>query len=251
MADGPAVRERMRALLDGGPASPLPVDPVTGTPDPAYIDRIKAAMRDAAEAGEYRLATGLQDLLFAVEPKPPLSLEEAVGGTTPEEKGAFFVKHGCIVVPRLFEGERLARLQRTWGTAQASAQAQWEQALPHGIPPSPLDGIYFENQQELNTRFPALGNAGFGRKWFDIPVRDFCDEATRADGDPSLLDLLDPPPLMETLDAILGGDNIRCIHIQPRTVPPEDEGGYTSWHRVRLPSVSRCFRFPALLMVEC
>ena len=40
---------------------------------------------------------------------------------------------------------------------------------------------------------------------------------------------------METLDAILGGDNIRCIHIQPRTVPPEDEGGYTSWHRVRLP----------------
>ena len=83
---------------------------------------------------------------------------------------------------------------------------------------------------------------------FAVPV---CDEAARPDGDPSLLDLLDPPPLMETLDAILGGDNIRCIHIQPRTVPPEDEGGYTSWHRVRLPSASRCFRFPALLMVEC
>ncbi len=46
-----------------------------------------------------------------------------------------------------------------------------------------------------------------------------------------MLDLLDPPPLMEVLGAICGGDSIRCIHIQPRTVPPEDEGGYTSWHR--------------------
>ena len=51
------------------------------------------------------------------------------------------------------------------GADADSAQAVWEEALPHGIPPSPLDGIYFENQQELNTRFPALGNAGFGRKW--------------------------------------------------------------------------------------
>jgi ectoine hydroxylase-related dioxygenase (phytanoyl-CoA dioxygenase family) len=62
-------------------------------------------------------------------------------------------------------------------------------------------------------------------------VADFYREAARADGDDSLLQLIDPPPLLEVIGAICGGDDLRCIHIQPRTVPPEDEGGYTSWHR--------------------
>ena len=264
IAEGPAVRERMRKLLDGGPDSPLPVDD-DGVPDPAYLARLRSAMDDAARAGDFRLATGLQDLLFAVEPRPPLTLEEAVGGVTLEEKAAFFVKHGCIVVPRLFEDGHLARLQRTWSTAQSAARAQWEEAKSFGVLPQPLDGIYFANQRELNIKFPALGGAGFGRKWcanltvqrlhphtllagtggsivqlspihagvsrFDIPATDFYAEAASAGGDPALLDLLDPPKLMEVLEAICGGTNIRCIHIQPRTVPPEDEGGYTSWHR--------------------
>ena len=64
-------------------------------------------MHTAAAAGDYRLATGFQDFLFAVEPKS-MSLEEATGGTTLAEKAAFFVKHGCIVVPQVFEGDRLA-----------------------------------------------------------------------------------------------------------------------------------------------
>ena len=230
--EGPNVRENVRRLLDGGGDSPLPVDLVTGAPDPSYIARIKVEMHAAAATADYRLATCLQDLLFAVEPKP-MSLEQAVGGTTLEEKAAFFVKHGCIVVPRIFEGERLARLQRTWGAAQASARRQWDEAIQFGVLPQPLDGIAFANQQELNKKFPNLGGAGFGRKWFDIPVADFYREASQADGDDSLLHLIDPPPLLEVLGAICGGEaaDLRCIHIQPRTVPPEDEGGYTSWHR--------------------
>lgn len=168
--EGEVVRERMRELLDGGANSPLPVDPETGVPDAAYIERLKNAMEAAAAAGEFRLATGFQDLLFAVEPKPPLTLDEAVGGETLQEKAAFFVKHGCIVVPRLFEGEHLARLQRTWKTAQTAARAQWEEAKAFGVLPQPLDGIYFANQDALNKQFPAIGRAGFGRKWCEVVV---------------------------------------------------------------------------------
>ena len=100
-------------------------------------------------------------------------------------------------------------------------------------PPISLDGIYYANQAELNTQFPDIGSAGFGRKWFDIPRKDFWKEAEQADGDDSLLGLVNPPKLMEVLDAICGGagDEVRCVGIQPRTVPPDGEGGYTAWHR--------------------
>ena len=41
--------------------------------------------------------------------------------------------------------------------------------------------------------------------------------------------MVDPPKLMAVLDKIVGEDAI-LAGMQPRTVPPEDEGGYTSWH---------------------
>jgi hypothetical protein len=242
--EGRSVSDAMRRLLDGGVGHPLPVDPVTGLPDAAYIARIRASMLAAGASGDYRLATALQDLLFAVEPRPLPSLEAAVGGTTAAEKASFFVRHGCIVVPRVFEGERLRRLQRTWASAQSSARAQWEEAKAFGVLPRPLDGIAFANQQELNARFPRLGGGGFGRKWFDIPYEDFYHEATLPNGDDSLLDLIDPPSLMEVLRAVCGGDDIRCVHIQPRTVPPDDEGGYTSWHRDMQDVNSMAVSFP-------
>ena len=56
------------------------------------------------------------------------SSEECIGGETAESKAAFFVQHGCIVVPRLFEGEHLARLQRVWRKAGEAARVQWEAA---------------------------------------------------------------------------------------------------------------------------
>ena len=135
MADGPAVRERIRELLDGGADTPLRVD-AAGAPDPAHLARLRAAMDAAAAAGDFRLATGLQDFLFAgvahwfpsqafpiqtessrlslcaaVEPKPSLTLEQAVGGETLVEKGDFFFNLGCFVVARLFDYQHLARLQ--------------------------------------------------------------------------------------------------------------------------------------------
>eukprot|EP01052_Picozoa_sp_SAG31_P022028 SAG31_NODE_1733_length_7417_cov_1.994397_5_plen_151_part_00 len=88
--EGIEVRSRMLELMDGT----LPVDPMTGIPDPAPLIRLRSAMADAAAAGQYKLALGLNQLLFAVEPRPPVSLEECVGGNTMAEKAAFFDKHG-------------------------------------------------------------------------------------------------------------------------------------------------------------
>ena len=45
-----------------------------------------------------------------------------------------------------------------------------------------------------------------------------------------LLDLLDPPPLLEVLGHIIGPE-LRLCGVQSRTVIPESDGGYTSWHR--------------------
>ena len=224
-SDSDELREALRAFL------PIPVD-ADGRPDPAALAAMRQAMHNAAVRQEYRLATGFSDLLFVAEPRPvPLTLEDCVGGETAEEKARFFARHGVILVPRVFQGEHLARLQRVWRVARESARAQWEAAKLHGVLPSPMDGIYFANQADLNKQFPDLGAAGFGRRWFDIPRPDFYAEAIRPDGDGVILDLIDPPELLEVLGAITGGPDVRCIGIQPRVVPPEDEGGYTAWHR--------------------
>ena len=50
-------------------------------------------------------------------------------------------------------------------TELARAREQWEEAKAFGILPKPMDGIYFENQTQLNQKFPHIGQAGFGRKW--------------------------------------------------------------------------------------
>ena len=69
-----------------------------------------------------------------------------------------------------------------------------------------------------------------GRLFFDIPVDDFFQEGLQPGGDPVLLELVDPPKLMAVLDKIIGPD-LALAGVQPRTVPPETEGGYTTWHR--------------------
>ena len=60
--------------------------------------------------------------------------------------------------------------------------------------------------------------------------------------DSFFLDLLDNEKTTELLAQLIGegsgsyiyssADNIQVAHIQARTVPPERDGGYTSWHRV-------------------
>ena len=105
------------------------------------------------------------------------------------------------------------------------ATAMWAQAKSMGIGGQ---GLYFENQQDIGAALPGFAH---GRLFFDIPVEQhFFAEAEQDDGDPILLDLIDPPKLVAVLHRIIGKDVVLC-GMQPRTVPPEREGGYTSWVR--------------------
>ena len=127
---------------------------------------------------------------------------------------------------QLFDPESLARIQAAWHRAQAPTRALWEDAksLSEGA-----EGIYFANQAEV-SRDPRFRNFPHGRLFFDIPVEEyFFAEALTPGGDPILLDMIDPPKLMAVLERIIG-DDVIMVGMQPRTVPPEDEGGYTTWH---------------------
>ena len=225
---------------------PLAVHERTGAILPLEVEKLRQRQRHAAEQGDYQAAMLLQDLLFSVEPRPQLTLEECAPPTL-EGKRDFFLRHGFVVVPAVLQGEQLARVQGAWARAQAPSRALWEEAKQVGVLPEPLDGIYFENLNPYRRPYaPELekfSKLPHGRKFFDFPHEEFFREAA-AGGDAALLDLIDPPALVETLcavcgatpveteEAVVGADMpLRCIGIQPRTVPPDGEGGYTTWHR--------------------
>ena len=94
-----------------------------------------------------------------MEPKPALSLEDCEGGEILEEKARLFDRCGCIVVPRLFEGEALDCLQRAWRVVPAvgGGQGGWRVSRADGR-------LYFEHQAELTARCTDIGGTGFGRK---------------------------------------------------------------------------------------
>ena len=91
----------------------------------------------------------------------------------------------------------------------------------------PPSGLYYKNLPPGHDveRFKKLPH---GRLFFDIPVDDFFSEACQEDGDPVLLDLIAPEKLVPVLEKIVGPE-VRLVGVQARTVPPESEGGYTSW----------------------
>ena len=208
-------------------------------------------MRESAEAGDYRRAVALQDALAVAEPKPLLPTS-ACAPPTPEACFDFFAENGFVVVEQLFEPEQLQRLQASWRRAQAPARALWHEAKAFGEgqwegngatspllrrPPHlcalvltaqpPPSGLYYKNLPPGHDveRFKKLPH---GRLFFDIPVDDFFSEACQEDGDPVLLDLIAPEKLVPVLEKIVGPE-VRLVGVQPRTVPPESEGGYTSW----------------------
>ena len=82
----------------------VPVD-ANGLPDPAVLARLRAAMKQAAADGEYRLAASLDDLLAVVEPRESLlPVDENSSFIQPEEQTldeqrAFFLEHGVRSAP--------------------------------------------------------------------------------------------------------------------------------------------------------
>eukprot|EP01043_Picozoa_sp_COSAG02_P051109 COSAG02_NODE_5339_length_4421_cov_1.716104_5_plen_293_part_00 len=227
---------------------PLTVDKSTGVTLPREIEKLRARQRQAVAVGDYQAALLLEDLLFSVEPRPALTLEDCAPSTL-EAKREFFLRNGFVVVPAALQGEVLMRVQQSWARAQAPSRQLWEEAKQVGELPEPLDGIYFKNlnpyQRPYAPELERFAKLPHGRKFFDFPHEEFFREAA-AGGDPALLDLVDPPSLVETLCAVCAADHVetddmalnakpsmplRCIGIQPRTVPPDGEGGYTTWHR--------------------
>ena len=197
------------------------------------ISSLSAAVRAAADAGDYRRAAALQDVLAVAQPRPLLSVDDCAP-PEPDDAAAFFVENGFVVVKQLFDAPLLARMQQAWRRAAAPARALWDQARAMGE--GEQGGLNFSNQAEIIEQL-GLGGLPFGRRYFDIPVKPgaaFGPEglffAEALDGDPALLELLAPPKLMAVLRRIVGED-VALVGVQPRTVPPEDEGGYTSWVR--------------------
>ena len=99
---GSDVPGAITALL--GNEQRVPVDG-NGIPDPAVLARLRAAMKQAAVDGEYRLAAALDDLLAVVEPRESLlPVDEISSFIQPEEQTldeqrAFFLEHGVRSAP--------------------------------------------------------------------------------------------------------------------------------------------------------
>ena len=58
---------------------------------------VRSAIADATQSRQYRMAAALSDLLYVVEPKPPLSVDECAP-SDPDAAAAFFVENGFVCV---------------------------------------------------------------------------------------------------------------------------------------------------------
>ena len=182
-------------------------------PPPPELQRVRNALAAAVGAQDFRLASSLQDLLHVAEPKPPLTLD-ACCPESPDECLAFFLREGFVCVRNLFDSQQMKRMQAHWRRAQAPTQTLWDEAK---LVAGNFIGEDFKPQ-------PRFAHFPHGRLWFDLPLQDFFGA-----GDP-MLDLIDPPRLLSVLEKVVGSD-VRLLTVQPRTVPPETNQGYTGWHR--------------------
>ena len=178
-------------------------------PAPTELQRIRDCIQDAADAGNFRLAASLQDLLFVAEPKPPLTLE-ACSPESPDECLEFFLREGFVCIRNLFSATEIQRMQSQWRQAQSPTRALWDDAKL-------VAGNFIGEDFKPEPRFAHFPH---GRLWFDIPLEDFFAGATDPSGDPIMLDLIDAPRLMTVLEKVIGPD-VRLLTVQPRTVPPE------------------------------
>ena len=218
-------RRRLRALSAHvcGTSAEAALLPLRVGPDfhplPSELARVHAALDDAAVSRDFRRGAALQDLLHVVEPKAPLTVDECCPDT-PEECLNFFLREGFVCVRELFPPDALRGMQAQWRRAQAPIRALWEEAK--------LTAGNFIGEDF--TPEPRFAHIPHGRLWFDLPLPTLFGDAD--DGPGEMLDVIDPPRLVPVLEEIVGPD-VQLVGIQPRTVPPEQNQGYTSWHRVR------------------
>jgi hypothetical protein len=232
------------------PLLPLPLTSA-GVP-PATLADLRRRQLLAAEAEDYHAAAALKQLARTLgsRSRPPPRLP---AGASAQERARYMFEHGFLVIEDAFSGDQLRRLQAAWKRVQQPLVTRWRLAKAAGVG---SDGRHhFANGEELMQRFGINPT----RLFIDVPikgvppghvvaplvdgatgkpvpeVRTFFSEAMEPDGDPVLLDLIDPPALVPVLRAYLG-EGVKLCGVQPRTYASDHDldphaRGYTTWHR--------------------
>lgn len=225
-------------------AAPLPL-PLTSDGVPtASLAELRRRQLLAAEAEDYHAAGALKQLIVTLGKRhaaPGLPHDASV-----EERTAFMFEHGFVVIEDAFSGDRLHRLQTAWKRVQRPLVALWNAAKAEGLG---QDGQHrFANGEDLKRHF----GLDPPRLFIDVPItgtdsetnplaepipgiKSFFSDALLPDGDPILLDLIDPPTLVPILRSYLG-EGVKLCGVQPRTYASDRSldphaDGYTNWHR--------------------
>ena len=196
-----------------------PLQNLDGTMSAPALAELERRQHEAGAAQDYERAGQLRDIIAAVGPQPPLSLDEAAP-TTLAEQLAFFDTHGFVVVRQAVPADRLARVQAGWTAAAPALRRQWEEARRHGV------GV---------NRHSFASGASVSRKMFGVPW-----DAPGQIGD-GFVDLIDLPQVVPLVESLVGDTetnvykqrrhgHARCTECSARSVPPDPEAiGYTYW----------------------
>jgi hypothetical protein len=200
---------------------PLPLDINGGGVCSAKLRELQEQKRAALALEDYRRVAEMDDMIrvFSLDDDTHrVTVADAASLQDTDAREAFFLRNGFCVLPAVFRGEHLQRLQEAWRRVQRPARARHVERAA-------------ERLQSGNSTF------------FDLPVPDMYKnlETQVATGqepvDAVLLDLVDPPPLVDLLRRLLG-QTVRMRGIQARTFTPAAVDipmpkGYIGWHHDR------------------
>ena len=234
------------SVVGAAPASllPLPLDVHGRGIAPHKLEQLRALKQKAVAAEDYRAAAEMHDLLTVLDPSSTkLTVADAAAPADVDAQLAFFHQHGFLVLPGVFAGEQLAKLQAAWRRVQRPALPRWR---------AQLEVQEAEQRQPLTEFYRRRPARAISRNFFDVPtpelyagLRADLEAGMKSPDDAVLLDLLDPPRLTDILKAILGQD-LHMFAIQARTYPPsssisaggtgfgaspDELRGYIGWHR--------------------
>lgn len=221
------------AAVGTAPASllPLPLDVKERGIEPAALGRITARKDQAIADEDYRVAAEMHDLLTVLQPKPPLEALTVADASPPTLAGQirFFETYGFVVLPKVFAGAALERLVAAWREVQRPVGPVWrEQLRVQEEVAAEFDKTQLPDESAADfyrRRSEAGADRAIGRNYYDIATPDLyaalkvqLESGSTDPGGAALMDLLDPPRLVELLRALLGHD-LHMFGIQARTYP--------------------------------
>lgn len=200
---------------------PLPLDVNGAGVSAEKLHELLEQKRAALAVEDYRRAAEMDDLVRVLSldhGRPRVTVSDAAALQNTDAREAFFLQNGFCVLPSVFQGEHLQRIQEAWRGVQRPAKARH------------LDRVAGRLQSGQST-------------YFDLPVPEMyknLEMQVKNGQDPVdavLLDLVDPPPLVDLLRRLLG-PTVRMRGIQARTFTPADSNiempkGYIGWHHDR------------------